>query len=185
MTDEKIVELFLQRDERAIEATAEKYGGYCYKIAFNVLGDRGDSEECVNDTYMKAWGSIPPARPRKLASFLGAVTRNLALDRVRYDSAKKRVPDDFTCALDELSECVSGEESPEDAVSRLALEDIIGGFLDSLRERDRNIFVERYWLLDSVPEIAHKLRVSENSVSASLSRTRKALRVILEKEGIF
>ena len=184
MTDEKIVELFLQRDEGAIEATAEKYGGYCYKIALNVLGGAEDSEECVNDTYMKAWNSIPPAHPRKLAAFLGAVTRNLALDRVRRSAAKKRVSANLTDALDELSYCVSGEESPEDVVAKLSLEDTVNGFLDSLRERDRDIFVERYWFLESVSVIAKKRGISENRVSASLYRTRKALREELERKEL-
>ena len=183
MDDEKIVDLYWKRDESAIAETSKKYGSYCYTIAFSVLGDSGDSEECVNDTYMKAWNSMPEARPAKLSFFLGRITRNIALNKYRYYSAKRRAGTKFETSLEELEESLGGAELPDDTVDRMAFDNVINSFLDSLSEKNRNVFVERYWFSESVDEIAVKNNISRENVYVRLSRIRNDLKYILEKAG--
>ena len=183
MDDNQIIELFFARDEGAIEAVQREYGGYCVSIARNILGDRGAAEECVNDGWLKCWQSIPPQRPRSLKSFAGRIVRNLALSALRADTAQKRGGGQAALALDELSEVVSGGETPEGALDRQAFRAALDGFLASLPEKHRNLFLRRYWYLDSTEQLAKRFRMSRTHVTTTLHRLRQKLRSHLEQEG--
>ena len=183
MLDSQIVQLYWDRDERAIPETAAAYGGYCFTIAHNILDSTQDAEECVNDTWLRAWNAIPPHRPSVLSAFLGRITRNLALQLFRRDHARKRGGGEIDLVFEELSECVSGSESAEQLADALALKEAIRDFLSALPVRKRKIFVLRYWYAESVAQIARRMRMSENSVSVTLHRLRAALRAHLEERG--
>lgn len=182
MEDSRILEMYWAREQSAIAETEAKYGRYLNRIAFNILYSDEDAEECVNDTYVKAWEAMPPHRPDRLSAFLGKITRNIALDR--YDSirAQKRCGN-TEIAIDELEECIpdtcTGELSDE-----IALRDAINGFLRSLPTRTRIVFLRRYFYLCSVSDIAQSLEMSESNVKVTLLRTRKRFKEHLEKEGI-
>lgn len=180
MEDHQIVELFWNRSEDAVAAAAEKYGQYCHKIAFNILANSEDSEECVNDTYLRAWNAIPPHRPENLATFLGKITRNLAYDRYDHMTAEKRGGGEMAFVLDELRICLPQWEMEEN----LALTDVLNRFLASLPQTTRQIFMLRYWQVLSVAEIAQKLHISQSKVKMTLLRTRNKLRSFLEKEDM-
>jgi len=182
MEDEKIVMLYWNRNEAAIRETEMKYGKYCYTVAYNILRSHEDSEECVNDTWMGAWNAIPPEKPTKLRGFLARITRNIAIDRYRYDSAQKRGAE-VESAIDEYWECIpNGDSSIDD---ELALGQAINAFLESLDTRTRIIFMRRYWYSMSVTDIAFSMRLSESHVSVILHRTRNKFKAYLTKEGIF
>ncbi len=181
MEDEKIVGMYWERDESAIEESDKKYGRYCHSIAYNILYSDEDSKECVNDTWLGAWNSIPPEKPTLLKSFLGRITRNIALNRIDYNNALKRgVP---VCEItEEFSECMPEKRlSLEDEV---ALKGAINGFLATLDTRTRIIFMRRYWYICTVSDIAESMGMSENHVSVILHRTRIKFREYLGKEGI-
>ncbi len=186
MTDEEIVALYFDRSQEAIRETDHKYGRYCYTIAYRVLGDHEDSDECVNDTYLRTWKAIPPKHPRLLSAFLGKITRNLALDRWERNHAARRGAESgqLPLALEELQECVSGGDSTEAVVDRLVLAQILNRFLEELPEQTRKLFVGRYWYFDSTKELAWKYGMSEANVKTSLFRARGRLRETLQKEGI-
>lgn len=183
MDDAKIVELFLARDERAIPATAEKYGNYCFSIANNILENREDAEECVNDTYFNTWNAIPPQRPQILSSFLGKIVRNLAFNRYKYNTAEKRGGGQLPAVLDELAECVSGTGDAEQAYLYKELVAAINDFLGMLSLEKRNIFVRRYWYTDSISEIAARYNLSYFGVAMILKRLRSKLRSYLNDRG--
>ncbi len=184
MEGKEIIELFFKRDESAVEKTAETYGSYCKKIAMNILDSYEDSEECVNDAFLKAWELIPPNRPEKLSAFLGKLTRNLAINKLKYRSAEKRGSLKSDLILDELSEVISDNSSVELEQERKELIREINGFLRKLPGQKRNVFIRRYWYCDSVKEIAVSNGLSENNVSVILNRTRKKLKQHLEKKGM-
>lgn len=184
MEDERIVELYWARSEKAISETADKYGRYCYSIAYNILHSREDSEECVNDTYLKAWNAMPEERPRRLAAFLGRITRNLSLNRLEKYEAKKRGAGQVPLALEELQECVPSADNTEQIVDDMALADLLNRFLASSGAEKRKIFMRRYWYLSSVAEIAKAYGISESKVKMSLLRSREELKRYLEKEGV-
>lgn len=183
MEDNQIIDLYWERSEDAISVTAAKYGRYCFRIANNILSNREDSEESVNDTYLAAWNIMPSKRPQILATFLGKITRNISLDRWKMRTAKKRGGGEVPLLLDELEECVSGTESIEDEYLRKELVRRISRFLESLPETDRKVFMLRYWYMDSIEDIAERYAFSESKVASMLHRTRGKLRKILEKEG--
>ena len=160
MDDHEIVDLYWQRDEHAIEATAAKYGPYCMKISRNILEDRADSEENVNDTYLHAWNAMPPRRPSILATFLGKITRRLAIDRWRKNTAEKRGKGETQVLLDELAECVAGSESPETELLRKELTASLNRFLRKLPEKDRTVFLLRYYYAGTKEDIARKTGLS-------------------------
>ncbi len=183
MTDEKIIELFFARDETALRYTADKYENYCFAIANNILSNRQDSEECVNDTYLAAWRSIPPERPRLLSAFLGKIVRNFALIRYRRDRAYKRGGNLSEISLELLRLIPDDTDLAEEYDSRrLAL--IIDAFLRKLKKDDRQIFVRRYWYSDSIADICRSFGFSESRVKSSLHRTREKLADELKKEGV-
>ncbi len=181
MDDRKIVELYFERSESAIAETEKKYGRYCHSIAYNILASNEDAKECVNDTYMRAWGAIPPKKPEKLSAFLGKIVRNLALNRYAYNNAQRRSKN-LDTVLSEVEEFLPSLEG--DVSDGLAVKEAINSFAATLSERDRIIFVQRYFYLCSVADIARKRGISENNVKIILARTRNKLKVHLEKEGI-
>ncbi len=184
MTDEKILELFWNREESAITETAARYGKYCHVIAKNILFNDEDSEECVNDTWLNAWNAIPPHRPSVLRAFLGKLCRNLALNRYDYQRADKRGGGEMPLVLEELGDIVGQESEMEQMPDRIALTNCINGFLEKEEEMSRKVFVRRYWYMSSVKEIAEEYDFSESKVKMMLLRARKRLMIELEKEGI-
>lgn len=183
MEDKLIVDLFLERSEDAIKETKEKYGRYCFAIANHILQSECDAEECVNDTYVSAWESIPPHKPEVLSTFLGKITRNISLNRYYHNHAMKRSPN-VEVALDELDDVLSDENQFDSVAEETVLKDLINRFLSSLSKRNRIVFVRRYWYLDSVKEISKNCGLSESNVKVTLSRVRKSFKSFLEKEGI-
>lgn len=183
MEDIEIIELYWQRDERAVKESDTKYGRLCKGIALRLLENMEDSEECVSDTWLRAWNTIPPQRPDILRAFFAKITRNLALDRCRRSSAQKRGGGEVDAALEELSSCVSGGDL-ETELERRELVRALNEFLYSLGEQERQIFLRRYWLADSVSAIAKGSGMSANAVSLHLMRLRTRLKEHLEKEGI-
>ena len=184
MEDEAIVALYWQRSEEAIVETDRKYGSYCRTIAFNILEDRCDTEECVNDTYWKLWDIIPPTRPSLLSALLAKITRNLALDRRKFNRAEKRGGGQVPLALEELSQCVPGGLNGEEYWENKQLTQLLNQFLTSLPQQTREIFMLRYWYLCPVRQIANSLGLGESKVKMTLLRTRHQLKSILEKEGV-
>lgn len=183
MDDQEIIQLYLARDQRALSATARKYGNYCAAIARNILGNQEDVEECVNDTYLKAWNSIPPTVPTMLSAFLARITRNLAFNKYKHDHVRKRGQGEVAVVLDELAECVSGSQNVEQEIDRRELVAAIQVFLDGLTAQKRNIFVCRYWYSDSISSIAKRYGMTENHVSVILNRTRFQLKTYLTERG--
>lgn len=183
MDDAKIVQLYWDRDEQAIPATADKYGNYCASIAKNILGNREDAEECVNDTYLNAWNSMPPHRPSILSTFLGKIVRNLSFNRYKHNTADKRGGGELPVVLDELSDLVSGKDDVEQEINRKELVDAIDTFLDTLTPEKRSIFISRYWCTDSISEIAKRHGMNDGAVSMTLNRLRLKLHNYLLERG--
>lgn len=181
--DEEIIQLYFERNEKAIQATADKFGHYCNSIAYHILNNWEDTEECVADTYLKAWNSIPPNRPSVLRLFLGKITRNKAFDIYKKMNADKRGGGEFTIILDELTECVSGGSEPDKELDRKQMLDAINSFLRTLSKEKCAFFVRRYWYAESISEIAKRYSRSENYVSVSLYRLRKKLHDNLIERG--
>ena len=182
MDDEKIVELFFARNEQAIDELDMKYWKVCHKISYNILNNRLDAEECVNDTYLGTWNAIPPQRPNPLLAFVCKLVRRYSLMRHRANTAMKR-NSTYDVALNEIENCISTKERIEDTLEAKALARVIESFLDSLTEENRIIFMRRYWFSDSYEEIAKRMGMTEKNVSVRLTRTRKQLRnYLIEKE---
>lgn len=183
MEDSQIVELYLSRDESAIAETSHKYGTKLKRIANNVLNDQATSEECENDAYLQTWNLIPPNEPRNyLFAFVGKIVRNLAIDRLRYDSRQKRYAQ--YCELtDEILECIPGSSSVADAFDSKELAALINSFLETCSEEQRNIFVRRYWYFDSVSEICKLYSLPQSKVKTALFRMREKLKKHLEAGG--
>lgn len=182
MEDQGIIDLFFDRSEQAIVETDKKYGAYCYAIAYNILSSREDSEESVNDTYLTAWNTIPPRRPRLLNAFLGKITRHISIDRWRRLRAQKRGGKEMILALEELGECVAAQ-SLEAEISQRELARSLNDFLAALPETERNVFLCRYWYMDSIETIAKITGFSQSKVASMLHRSRGKLRKKLSEEG--
>lgn len=184
MKDSEIIDLYWARSEAAISATEEAYGGYCCAIAYHILRSRRDAEECVNDTFLRAWNAMPPHRPNRLSTFLGKITRNLAINRYRESRTEKRGRGQVELVLSELEDCVPAENTVDRAVEELALTEALNRFLRAQPERKRSIFILRYWYLYPVREIAARYGMRETGVASLLFRMRKELKAYLEKEEI-
>lgn len=184
MKDSEIIELYWERNEAAITATAEKYGSYCHAISYNILHSNEDAEECVNDTWLRAWKSLPPQRPDRLATYLGKITRNLSFDRFRQYNAEKRGNGQAGLVLSELEDCVPAEADVEQSFDEILLAESINQFLYAQPERKRNIFIRRYWYLYPIRDIAKTYGMSESKTASLLFRMRNELKTHLEKEGI-
>lgn len=182
MDDASIIELYFKRKEQAIEETKIKYGRLCFDLASNMLGNDQDSEECVNDTYMTVWNTIPPTRPDRFSAFLCKITKNHALKKLEYSSALKRSRN-MTLSVDELGDCVSGKDSPEDEIQMHELSSAISRFLRTRKEREQIIFIKRYWFYEPLSDIAEEFGITEKNVSLILYRTRQKLKDHLTKEG--
>ena len=183
MEDREIVNLYWERNSNAIKETASKYGGYCKAIAKNILGNNEDAEECVNDTYLNAWNSMPTHWPKQLETFLGKITRNLSFNKYKHDHAEKRGSGEITLVLDELTDCVSDTDNVEQVLDHQELIKAISSFVRSLSENKRNLFVRRYWYADSVSAIANDTGMLQGTVSKTLERTRKQLKAYLTERG--
>ncbi len=183
MDDMKIVDLYWERNTAAIRESFSKYGGYCKSIAWNILSCNEDAEECVNDTFLKAWNSIPPNRPNVLSTYLGKITRNLALDRYRKRCADKRGGGEIELILDELSDCSAGGDHIEQEIEQKELVQAINDFLGTLSQKKCNLFLCRYWYAMPVSAIASSFGMTEGNVSVTLCRIRNKLRKYLAERG--
>lgn len=183
MEDSRIVSLYWDRDETAIEQTDRKYGRYLTKIAYNILADREDSKESVNDTYLAAWDSMPPHRPDVLSTYLGKLTRRISIDLFRRKTSQKRGGGEYALSLQELEDCISGGNTTEQALNAQLLSEAIAQYLRTVTEEARNVFIGRYYYLDPVKQIASYCRISESKVKILLYRTRQGLWEHLQKEG--
>lgn len=185
MEDEKILELYHERNETAITETKAKYGNYCYAIAYRILNIAEDAEECENDTYLKAWNTIPPKKPNPFAPYLATITRNLSIDKWRKRSAQKRGNSDVCVSMEELEECIPSGKTIEDELETKELAKKISQFLRNLPEAECNVFLNRYWFFLSIKDICEKYNFSQSKVKMMLLRTRQKLLAFLEKEGVF
>lgn len=182
MEDSEIIALYHSRDETAISETDRRHGPFCRRIAMNILSDRQDAEECVNDTWLAAWNRMPPDRPDSLRAFLGRITRNLSISRFRKNRAQKRYSG-IEIMLSELDECIPAEKADAD-IERRELSDIISEWLDGLPKDDCTLFVRRYWYGDAVKELAQKYGVTPERMARRMQRLRSSLKEVLEKEKI-
>ena len=180
MTDEKIIELYFSRNEAAVGATAEKYSRLLTRVSEGIVASRNDAEECVNDTYLAAWNSIPPTRPRSLSAYLCRIVRNLSINRYRSDRARRSIMCDVI--IDELYECIPDGDG--DAADDLALREALNSFVSYLPERERLVFVKRYFYTLDVGDIAREMQLSVSNVKVILHRTRVRLREFLERKDI-
>ena len=183
MDDEKIIELFFNRSEQVIEEVDKKYGKTCHNISYNILHNKLDAEECVNDAYLGAWNAIPPARPNPLLTYLCKIVRNLSLKRYEFNTAIKR-NSTYDVAMEELESCLSSPETIESEIALKELTHIIENFLDSLSMENRVIFLRRYWFSDTYSDIAARVGMTEKNVSVRLTRIRENLRNYLKEREV-
>ncbi len=184
MEDTAIIKLYEERSENAISETDAKYGKYCRAIAYNILHNIEDTDECVSDTYLHVWNSIPPQKPNIFKAFLGKITRNLSLHKYEKNNAEKRNMGQVPLVLDELSECIPSAETPDSLVDDMAIKKVIEDFLRASKPDARKIFIRRYFLMESVTNIASELSVTESKVTVTLCRMREKLREALRSQGI-
>lgn len=184
-SDAQIIDFYWNRDAQAISASMDRYGSYCFSIADGILNNAQDAEECVNDTWLKAWNAIPPTRPAVLKIFFAKITRHLSFDKYKAGKALKRGGGNIQLVLDELAECIADESDVEGQVDARELGKVINQFVASLPEREQNLFVRRYFFSEPIKAIADRYDLRENSVHVTLSRIRKRLRSRLSKEGYF
>ena len=184
MTDQKILELLNQRNEKALTVVQEQYGRYCYSVAYNVLGSKEDAEECVNDTLIRVWNAIPPAQPKSIGAYAAAATRNIAKNRWKSMHAQRRSGTEADLALEELVISPEAPDNVEHEADSRALGEGLNRFLSLLPQKQRIIFVQRYWYFMQVDDIAADLGIPKSTVTVTLVRLRKKLRDYLEKEGL-
>ena len=184
MDDSKIIELFFERSEQAIIELSKKYGSACDRVAYNILNNRSDAEECVNDAYLAVWNAIPPQRPDPLLSYVCRIVRNLALKKYHADTALKRNSMYDVC-LDEIVDCFSSSSSVEEEADSREAAEMIDKYLETLDKQSRIMFVRRYWHADSIADIANLFHTSKHNVSVRLYRIRKNLKKYLIEEGVF
>ena len=183
MEDQAILDLYFARDELAIIETDRKYGSYCYSVANRILGSAEDSEETVSDTYYHTWNAIPPQRPTFLRLFLAKITRNLAFARWRKLSAAKRGGGETELVLEELAGCIPGREQIDDGLNAVELAKTIRAFLDTLPDREQDIFLQRYFYVEDPETIARRHKIRQSNVNLILCRTRAKLKTYLKQEG--
>ena len=183
MKDQEIVSLYWDRNEDAIHQTQMKYGAYLSKVSYNILADFEDSKECVNDTYLAAWNSMPENRPNNLATYLGKITRQISIDVFRKRHREKRYASEYAVSLDELGDSFTNGVTPEQELDAKLLDEAINRFVSALPEMTQRAFVGRYYFFDSIKEIATYCGLTEGKVKVLLFRTRQKLKVYLNKEG--
>ena len=183
LDDDKIIELYLLRDETAINRTSEKYGSRLRSLAYGIINDRQTAEECENDTYMEAWSTIPPHEPRSyLYAFLARITRHISLNCCRDRARLKRSA--YLCELSaEMEECIPAPDDVECRIDDMALSEALNGFLRTLDEEKRNVFIRRYWYLDSIADVSKRYALSQSKVKSMLFRMRSQLKSYFEQEG--
>ena len=181
MEDEKIIELFFARSEQAIRELDQKYGKVCYKLSCNIVNDRSDAEECVNDAYLGAWNTIPPVHPNPLLTYICKIVRNISLKLYYKKGAAKR-NSTYTVAMEEIEDCLAGQSTVEAEIETREL--VRMNFLDILTVENRVIFMRRYWLVDSYRDIAGRTGLTEKTVSVRLTRMRRELRQYLKERGV-
>lgn len=184
MDDQQIVDLYWARSEQAIQESEYKYGAFCRSIARNILLQEQDAEECVNDTWFRAWNAMPPQRPSLLSAFFGKLTRNLSLDRWRHNRAAKRGGPQVELALEELEDCLPAPGRPEEHLEERETAALISRFLREQPALDRNLFLRRYWYLDSIAALADRFQISQGQVKSRLHRIRLRLKDVLLREGV-
>ena len=184
MQDERIVELFLARDESAISEAKKKYDRYLSKIAYNILGDISDCEESLSDIYLGAWNSIPPQKPQDLRSYLAKLARRVSIDILRKKTREKRRASEYSVSLSELGDCISDRSDPEQDTDLKLLSSAINSWLLTLSPEQRNCFIGRYYFSDSIRDISAYLGISESKTKSMLYRLRIGLKEHLEKECI-
>ena len=185
MEDRRIVDLYWQRDETAIAETENKYGRFCFSIANNILRNREDAKECVNDTWLGAWYAMPPHRPEILSTFLGKITRRLSLRKWRARTAEKRGGGSMELSIEELEECIPSRQRIDEGLETAELAEIISTFLEALPPEERRVFMRRYWYFDSIRDISRRFGFGESKVKMMLKRTRDKLLICLQKEEIW
>lgn len=183
MEDRQIIALFQNRSEDAIGQLAAKYGPLCKKLAYNILGDAHDAEECVSDAYLVLWNKIPPEEPEPLSAYLCAVVRNIAVNRYYYNTSAQR-NSSYTVALQEIEGCLPSPASVESDLLAKETIQIINKFLRKQDQQTRVLFVRRYWFGDSIEELSTLFGISRHQVSVRLHRIRVKLKKHLVKEGI-
>lgn len=183
MEDKEIIDLYFKREEQALKETENKYGQYCFTVAYRILYEKRDSEECVSDTWLQAWNTIPPQRPSLLKYYLAKITRNFAVNRLRTRTRQKRGGDETEAALSELEAVLSDGSDPQQEYDRRELGRVINRFLGMQKARDRDLFLRRYFYAEAVKDIAERYGMRENAVSLRLLRMREKLRETLQKEG--
>lgn len=179
MEDQLIIKLFYERSEKAIDELSKKYGKLCSSVSYNILKNEEDVEECVNDTFLTAWNTIPPERPNPLQTYVCKIARNLSLKRYHINTAQKR-NHYYDVILEEIADCLESNTKVEDEILARELSEQINEFLGTLKIKERAIFVQRYWYCSSIPEIANKMNMSTNQVTVRLHRTREKLKKYLE-----
>ena len=182
--DEKIVELYWQKNEEAIWITRDKYGKFLYRIAYNIVHDHLDCEECQNDTYLNIWNSIPPTRPRVFRSFIACVMRNVAINKFYEKTSKRRIPSELTISMEECQDFLSYNEKSTDELMAEDLGEMISAFLRSLNKRDQYIFMSRFYLVEPIEVIAKELNVTESTIYKKLTKLKANLKKYLEAKGV-
>ena len=182
MDDHRIVALYWERDPRALAETQQKYSGYLHRITHNILQNEQDAQECVNDTYLRAWNAIPPHRPQRLCAFLGKIARHLALDRYTANTAHKRGGGTTATLLEEWRDCLP--DTAGQVEDEVAIQETISRFLQGLSAQHRRLFIRRYWYGDSINDLVATFGGSESRIKTQLLRTRQELKEFLEKENI-
>ncbi len=182
--DEKIIDLFFERSEQGIRELDQKYGKICRRLSYNIVNNRQDAEECVNDAYLGAWNAIPPTRPKPLLSYIVKIVRNISLKRYYREKAAKR-SSQYAIAMEEIEACIADQKNVEDEIEAGELARIIEGFLDTLTKKNRVIFMRRYWLADSCKDIAELVGLSEKNISVRLSRIRQKMKIYLAEREVF
>lgn len=184
ITDEEIIELYWRKEETAIGKTDKKYGELLFRIAYNVLNDKCDSEECQNDTYMDIWNAIPPARPLVFPAFIIQIARRIAIDRYRQKNSKKNIPSEFKVSMDDLSYCLKSNEEIDSNLNAVELGKLISGYVKSLSDKQQYIFVSRFYMSNSIDVIAKEMNVTSSNVYKAIEKIKKGLKQYLTKKGV-
>ena len=184
IADEQIIEMYWHRDERAIHETDEKYGQFLFRIAYNILHDRLDCEECQNDTYLGVWNAIPPTKPSVFPAFITQIMRRIAINRYEEKTSKKRIPSELTISMDDLNVTLQGYESVENVYEAKEVGKVISDYVRGLSERQQYIFIGRYYMADVVESLAEDLNISVPTVYREIDKIKQGLKVYLEENGV-
>ena len=185
LSDEQIIELYWQRQENAISETDKKYGAFLFRIARNILHDRSDCEECKNDTYLGVWNAIPPTRPTEFAAFLVQIMRRIAINRYKEKTCKKRIPSELTVAMEDVQNTLQSNDAIDAAYQAQEVGKIINDYVKALPDRQRYIFIDRFYLSESVEAIAADLKISPATVYREIEKIKQGLKLHLERNDIF